>query len=72
MTTAQPTDTTSPPVRVIYIRRIDTNEIVDTFDVSRQNERSIRKIIDGLDYNMNHDEYWIDSSSALKDEPEEA
>lgn len=53
----------------IEIRKIDTDEVVKRVDVTDRSERSIERVEDGMNINLNHAEYYTEIKE-YESEPE--
>jgi len=49
----------------LYVRRLDTREIVHTVDVGNKSESQVERVLRGMLINMNTDEYFIDDDEVV-------
>jgi hypothetical protein len=54
--------------QVLKIVRIEDNEVVKEIDVTGSSSARIEKLMRGLLFQMNTDEYFVDDSEAYADE----
>ncbi len=57
-------------MKSIYVREHTTNKPIHYIDVTGRSERSIDRIVDGMDINLNHELYWVDGTCPEEDEPQ--
>lgn len=53
----------------LYVRDIETREVVHTVDVTGRNENMVEKVMRGMLINMNTNKYFVDDSEAYKEQP---
>jgi len=46
----------------LYVRNLETNEIVDSIEIKNLSEDHVEKVMRGLLRNMNTDRYFVDDS----------
>lgn len=49
----------------IYVRVKETDEIVETLDVTHKSPSMRDRVVRGMMINLNHDEYYVDDSECI-------
>lgn len=53
--------------QVIRVREKGTDNSIHELDVTGRGRRSVERIIDGMNINLDHDRYYVDDTTAYPD-----
>ena len=52
----------------LYVRKLDTDEVVRTVPLSQTGDRYVEKVVSGMLRNMNTEKFYVDDSEAYPNE----
>ena len=55
--------------KYIEIINLKTSEVVKRINVSKEHERTIERVIDGMNINLNHNEYYVTATESPTELP---